>query len=225
MNRFRRFGMMFGVAVLAFTATVAVSAQDDYRSEVRSVSGFTGVHIGGAMEAEITVGGSYQVTVEAKAKFLPKIITEVRNNTLYVKQDRNWMDKIGWKNRGKVKITVSLPSLENLDISGASEVSVSGINSDKVSIDVSGASAVSVGGNTRTAMIDISGASNIKAEGFYADSADIDASGASSIKLNVATQLRVDASGASSVCYSGNPKVMKDTSGSSSVKACGEVAL
>ncbi|HUF03136.1 MAG TPA: head GIN domain-containing protein [Aridibacter sp.] len=219
---------IFALALAAFAiaaSAATAAAQDNYRSEARNVSGFTGVDIGGAMEAEITVGGSYEVIIEAKEDVLPRIITEVRNGSLVVKHDKAWKEKTDWKQRGKVKVTVSLPTLDNLDISGASAAKVTGVNSDKIDIDVSGASSVSIDGSARSATIDISGASNIKAIGFTTDTADIDASGASSIKLNVVSDLRADASGASSVCYGGSPRVQKDTSGSASVSGgCGAVA-
>lgn len=219
---------MIALALVAFAIAVSAAtaaAQDDYRSEARNVSGFTGVDIGGAMEAVINVGGNYEVVIEAKSEVLPKIVTEVRNGVLYVKHDKAWNDKIDWKQRGKVKVAVSLPELDNLDISGASVAKVTGVNSDKIDIDVSGASSVSIDGNARSATIDISGASNIKATSFTVDSVDIDASGASSIKLNVISDLRADASGASSICYGGSPRVQKDTSGSASVSGgCGAIA-
>lgn len=208
----------FAIAISAST----VAAQGEYRSEARNVSGFTGVDIGGAMEAVITVGGSYEVIVEAKADVLPKIITEVRGGSLVVKQDKEWNSKIDWKKRGKVKVSVSLPTLDDLDISGASSAKVTGVNADRLKIDVSGASDVSIDGYARTTDIDASGASNLDANRLQTDVAEIDASGASSVKLSVSSQLRADASGASSVCYGGNPSVQKDTSGASSVKGgCG----
>ncbi|REJ76216.1 MAG: DUF2807 domain-containing protein [Acidobacteria bacterium] len=221
MKGLKRTGMTFLVVVLAI-AFAATAFGQDYRSEARNVSGFTGVDIGGAMEADITVGGAYEVIIEAKADVLPKIITEVRGDSLIVKHDKAWGEKMDWKNRGKVKVTVTLPTLNDLDISGATRAVVKGVNSDTIDIDVSGASSVVLDGSARTSMIDVSGASSIKAIGFTTDSAEIDASGASSIKLNVTSQLRADASGASSVCYGGSPSVQKDTSGSSSVKGgCG----
>lgn len=223
MKIFKHTLIALALTAFAIAATAATAAaQDNYRTEARNVSGFTGVDIGGAMEAVITVGGNYEVTVEAKEDVLPKILTEVRNGSLIVKHDKAWNEKWDSKKRGKVKVTVSLPSLDDLDISGASVAKVTGVNSDKIDIDVSGASSVSIDGSARVSTIDISGASNIKATSFTTDSADIDASGASSIKLNVVSELRADASGASSVCYGGSPRVQKDTSGSASVSGgCG----
>jgi len=214
-----------GVSLLALilAAAAAASAQEERRSESRAVSGFTGVDIGGAMDATIEVGGGYEVRIEARADVLSKIVTEVRNGVLVVKHDKSLMEKSGLgKKRGKVNVYVSLPSLEDLDISGASNAKVSGVNSDSIRIDISGASDVTIGGYVRTADIDISGASDLEAIGLTTDTAEIDASGASSVKLSVTSSIRADASGASSVCYAGSPTVQIDTSGASSVKGgCG----
>lgn len=224
MKILKQTGMLAGLAVLAVAGIAAVNpGQDDVRSEVRNVSGFTGVDIGGAMTAKITVGGNYEVVVEAREEVLPAIITEVKNGRLIVKHDNDWWKNRGdKKKRGKVLVTVSLPLLDDLDISGATNAAVTGVNSDRLKIDVSGASNVSIQGSARSTDIDLSGASSLKALDLLSETSVIDLSGASSAKVNVTSELRADASGASSVCYAGSPRVQKDTSGASSVRGgCG----
>ena len=196
------------------------NTQDDLKLEVRNISGFTGVHIGGTISADITAGKEFKVTIEAREDILPKIITEVKKGNLIVRFEKGF-----WKNmrknkrkHGKVLVTVSLPRLDDVNISGASSAKVSGVDTRAMEIDVSGASSLSIEGNARDINVDLSGASNMKAINLKSESAKMDLSGASSAKLSVSTKLVVDASGASSICYSGSPTVQKDTSGASSVR-------
>ena len=192
---------------------------DDPKLEERKVSGFTGVHIGGTMSADITAGKDFKVTLEAEADILPKVITVVKKGILYVKWEKDfWKNMRGNRRNTKVRVTISLPKLDDVDISGASTGSVAGVDTNKMNIDVSGASTLSITGNARDLNVDLSGASSMRALDLKSESAKVDLSGASSAKLSVSGKLDVDASGASSVCYSGNPTVTKDTNGSSSVR-------
>lgn len=192
---------------------------DDLISEVRNVSGFDGVDIGGTITAKVTVGQNFSVVVEAEKDILPKIITKVKNNDLIVKFEKGFWKNRSYKSRKiKVRVTISLPALEDLDVSGASKASVSGVNSDKLTIDVSGASNVNIEGSAREIEVDLSGASSLMAKSLLSEVAEMDLSGASSAKINVTNSIRVDASGASSVRYLGDPQVQKDTSGASSIR-------
>ncbi len=227
-------GLMVGLVVLGFGvfATNAVTSdwgnsenetkivrQDDVKSEVRNLSGFSKVDVGGTIASEITVGQDFRVVVEAKESLLSKIITKVEDDTLKVQFEKDWWRSLKSKSDlGKFKVIISLPALDDLDISGASTSTVTGVNSNKLTIDVSGASKVSIEGSAREINIDLSGASSLKADKLFSEMADIDLSGASSADVNVTSDLRVDASGASSVRYTGNPRVQKATSGASSVR-------
>lgn len=193
-------------------------SNDDLKSESRNHTGFDKVSIGGAMIATINAGQSFEVTVEAKADVLPKVISKVEDGRLIIKMEKNWWKSMKKKyKRSNVRVTVSLPALKDVDISGASKATVAGINNDKLSIDISGASDVKIEGTARDVEIDLSGASNLRAGGLYTQIANMDLSGASRAEINVASSLDVDASGASSVKYIGEPSVRKDTSGASSV--------
>lgn len=193
--------------------------QDDVKSEVRNVSGFSKIDIGGTIVGNITVGKDFSVVVEAKEQVLSEIITKVEDNTLKVKFEKGFWKRMKKKYRNtKAKVTISLPMLEDLDVSGASRVSAVGVNSDKFNLDVSGASSVNIEGSAREIIADISGASSLRASKLLSEVMDMDLSGASSARVNVSTELRVDASGASSVRYTGEPSIEKDTSGASSVR-------
>jgi len=194
------------------------ASQDDLKSEVRNLSGFDGVSIGGSITATVTAGQNYEVVVAAKQEVLPKVITKIKGNTLHVEFEKNWWKGMKKKyKRTNVRVTISLPELKDLDVSGASKATVAGLNNERLTIDVSGASDVSIEGTAREINIDLSGASNLKAENLHSEVAEMDLSGASSAKVNVSGKLNVDASGASSVRYIGDPNVTKDTSGASSV--------
>jgi len=208
------------MAVLVVLVATSAAVAFDRKKEIRNVTGFDGVDIQNTISADVTAGEAYSVEVEADADVLPHILTEVRKGSLHVEFERSWWKKNSRNyKRIKVNVTISLPELNDVDVSGASTVNVRGVNSDRFDIDVSGASVLSIQGNARDVDIDLSGASVLRALDLLTDIAVVDLSGASNVKLSVSTELSVDASGASSINYKGNPRVRKETSGASSVSS------
>ncbi len=202
------------------------------KTEQRDLSGFTGVDAGGVFDITITPSSEYSVSIEAAEQLLPLIETKVSNETLKIKFDRRV------RNVGDVKVLISMPDLDHVDLSGASSLQVEqGFESEKFSVDMSGAASSSLDiavnkllvdlsgaadlellGKAYTLTLDASGASDISAEDMLVKDAQIDLSGASEIDLNVSGDLVVEASGASDVNCIGRPQTSKiDTSGMSDI--------
>lgn len=183
------------------------------KSETRNVSGFKTIDGGGAIVLEVAVGKEFAVEVEADDNLLPLVKTEVSGNELKIFTE----DRISTRNEMRVRI--SMPELEALNLSGASNGTVSDINTDSLKLEASGASKIFINGNARTLRADASGASKIDAENLSTENADVEASGASSVRVNAVNDLQADASGASNIVYTGEPKnIRENSSGASSVK-------
>ncbi len=195
-----------------FTNFSGVQGSGTSKSENRNVSGFKKVDASGAVNVEITAQKSFSVTVEADDNLLANIKTEVKGDTLKIYSE----DRISPKT--KVKVTISMPTIENLDVSGASSGSVVSVNADSLELKASGASKIKIDGTAKELNADASGASSIDAENLKVEDADVEASGASKITVSAANDLKVDASGASKITYTGEPKNIKqNSSGTSSV--------
>ncbi len=202
------------------------------RTELRDLSGFTGVDAGGVFDITISPATEYSVSIEAGEQLLPLIETRVSNDTLKIKFDRSV------KNVGDVKVVIGMPALNHVDLSGASALQVEpGFEADRFTVDLSGAASSSLdiavnkllvdlsgaadlelAGKAYTLVLDASGASEISAEDMVIRDAQIDLSGASEIDLNVTGELVVEASGASEVNCIGRPESSRvDTSGMSDI--------
>jgi hypothetical protein len=200
--------------VFDFSFVTSVRGSGSVVSEVRSVSDFTAIDVGGVFEVEVSIGKDYSVEVLADDNLLQHIKTEVHAGVLNIETTRSI------KSRNPFRVRVSAPSITNVDASGASKVAVDGIRNSNFDIDSSGASKISLSGETSSLQVDVSGASHIDAENLKAETAAVDASGASKVTLFVTGRLTSAASGASRIVYSGSPSsVQKKTSGASSVRA------
>jgi hypothetical protein len=191
---------------------VKIKGSGNLQTERREVPAFSAVKVGGAANLEINVGGEQSVEIETDDNLLELTKAYVKNNTLHIERRGN----IWTKSPLRVRITV--PHLNRLNLSGASKADVKGVRADKFELDLSGASKVNIEGEAVTFIGDMSGASTLNADNFKTVKAVVEASGASKADVFVSEDLNADASGASKIYYAGNPKtVREDESGASKV--------
>ncbi len=181
-------------------------------SEVRDLSEFTSVDVGGVFQVEITAQRDFSVEVEADDNLLPLIKTEVVDGTLRIETT----DKL--KSSNPFRIRISVPDIERLDVSGAAKLNLKDLKNSRLTLDSSGASSIALTGETSQLSIDISGSTKVDAEGLSSQKASVKASGASYASVNVSDDIYADASGASTIKYAGSPaNVREETSGASRV--------
>ncbi|TDH26478.1 DUF2807 domain-containing protein [Segetibacter sp. 3557_3] len=215
---------MMWILLLAITSAGAQQVIYDENAEVRSVSNFRSIEVSGTVMLYVSQGSTHAVAVSAgEAKYNEKIKTEVNNGVLKISVEGGVWNGFSWANR-KLKAYVSLPSLEKLEVSGASvanimegfkaqalNVSVSGASEVKgrvelktLKLDVSGASVIRLSGTTESAAIDASGAARVHGYELKAETVRVNASGASTVNITAIKAFTADASGGSSVRYEGN---------------------
>lgn len=205
------FGRMFDLPV----HFGSVEGSGQMVSEVRSVEKFHGVDVGGVFRVEIVAGSQTGVEIEADDNLLPLIRTHVdHSGILHIDCERRI------KSQNDIRVRVTTPDIDDLDVSGAANVTITGLKNDGINVDASGASRIKVSGETAKLTVDISGATKVDADDLEAVNAHVGASGASNATVNVSGKLAADLSGASHVTYSGSPtSVEKKTSGAASVTA------
>jgi hypothetical protein len=219
--------LLFALSAVNFLqAQEIIHTVKDPMAEGRKVGSFTGIQVEGAIDVYLTQSNETAVAVSASSEeFRNAIVTEVRGNTLYV----SFNYKFAWHNRvnPKIRAYVSVPRLESLNISGASDVNIAGVfKFDQVKVVLSGASNLKgevelnngsivmtgasdcrMSGKADRIKIQVSGASSFKGYELQSGDADIQASGASDVRMTISESLTVEASGASSVHYKGEPRL------------------
>ncbi len=182
------------------------------------LKGFRRIEAGGAFVITIRKGDTFEVIADTdEQNDLNDIDFEVHNNTLEI----GHKDKFSFGRRNEtVRINVTMPSLEGLDISGASTLKVIGFKDKSKDLDIqlSGASKAAIDVEVRKIEFDASGASKADLRG-SAEKINMDISGACHIdaKRMQINQARADASGASHISF-GKVKVFdSNTSGASKI--------
>lgn len=187
------------ISMLAMTGCIRKNLSENagaITTQSYNNTGFTGVDIGSALKLEVTYGTTYSVTITAGQNLLQKIQVTQTGDILKIRTDGwsiNW-----WWGHTTPKVTITMPVLETLNLSGASNGVISGFKSaNSFTATTSGASDLDVDAETGFFKADVSGASNIKGR-LVSAGADIKLSGASDIDLTGnGENIKLDCSGAS----------------------------
>ncbi len=226
--------LISGLATSGF-AQIVIS---DANAQKRDVSGFHAIQVSSAIDLTLSQGNEEAVAVSASdTKYLSNIHTEVKDGVL-----RIWYENVGRHisfGSKKLRAYVSVKSLDRLDASGASDVTINGnihsnqlelrlsgasdfkgaVETGSLRVSISGASDAMVRGTAGSVTIDASGASDFKGFDLVSQTCDLNASGASDIKITCDKELNATASGASDVHIRGQGVIRKmHNSGASSIK-------
>ena len=215
---------------------VSLTGSGNVVTQEEAISDFDKVDISHSFEVDIKQGESFSVVIRVDDNLVEQLQVEKFGSTL----------KIGLKpdvsivSNATLEAEITMPELTGLDISGASNATISGFKSTNnltvdlsgasslrgdieagdTSFDLSGSSDANLTGSGGNLTLDASGSSDVDLSDFPVADAEIDASGASTVTVNASGRLDVEASGASNVYYLGDPSMGTiETSGASSVES------
>lgn len=166
-------------------------------AEDRKVDAFDKIQAGDAYEINVTLGKPASLKIEAPKDLLPHLSTVVKGGELEIKSDVSY----SLRNGAKVIVTISVPSLTAVNLSGASAMQISGmVKADDFKAEASGASTLRFSGDVGSISIEASGSSKAELEKLTAKKGSISASGASNIKIDGACDdATVESTGSSKV--------------------------
>lgn len=221
------------LAALAGTFFFTACEEDTTEQTEQSydLSDFSKIDLGDAFKIEITQGNSYEVKARSTARNIDDLRFKVVNGKLTAKYD------VYRANRKQTKITIQLPTLTYLRLSGATETDLQGfynatedlelqidgasqldadVDYDFVDLVMSGASELTINGSAHSLKANISGTSRVYGSDFQTKNVDANVSGVSKVQIAVEQSLTGSVSGSSELRYAGNPnKVQVDVSGGS----------
>ncbi len=210
-----------------------VDGSGDSQTETYAFDSFDKVNIGSTFESTITIqSGEPSVEITMDDNFFEHVDVDVSNGELRIR-----MDAGNYDHNVDPRVVITMPSLVELDLSGATETELSGLDEDEFDVEISGASSLTFEGSADKLTIDSSGSSNIEADGsakeirlnisgasdvdlddVTADTADVDLSGASSAEFGEISSVTGELSGAASLEVPDGTNVSVSTSGASSVE-------
>lgn len=207
--------MAAGIAtsVLYSVAGSATMTHNDDRERItqsRDVPVFTRIEIKGAIDLELTAGKSQSISIEAHEDHMHHITTEVSDGVLIIDMEEGGR---GFWNDSNVDVTITMETLNGIDVRGAVDGNFMNINSDEFEIDIRGAADVDIKGTCGTLTLDVKGASDIDADKFKCKNVEVDVKGAGSASVFASESVDADVAGVASISVYGNPKNVRKHSG------------
>lgn len=217
---------------MVLTLGAGIKAQE---TKTFDVDEFNKIDIGGIFEVYVTQSDQHALKIEANAKSMEKITTEVKNNTLYLgikkKGMKNFKTPVAYINvkklnginaHGAVELeTENTIETENfkLDISGAADGDIK-IKTKKLETSLAGAANLDMEGEAESHTIEVSGAGSLDATELKTKKTDIEVSGAANAEIHASEEVNGNISGMGNIEIKGNPKVRNiTTSGLGEVKS------
>lgn len=212
------------LSLLALVPISMMAQSSKVIKEKRNLSGFSAISISSGLDAVLTQGKNFSVTIEATQESMDNLRMEVKNETLYVSSERGFrfLDIFKSRSNNIRKVHITLPQLQKITASGGSNIlAQTQFSTENMKIVMSGGSDLKnlslhcqsldckmSGGSDayihlvkgESVKLTASGGSDISLSGISAALVDLQTSGGSDVKLEgTTTNLQVKASGGSDV--------------------------
>ncbi len=182
-------------------------------TEKRDVAPFETLDLNGAFTASVTCGKVRSLEISGDDNIIPLIRTEVRDGRLYVYSSKSFTTK------NSLKISVAVPDLHGVAVSGANTVSIANVENDSLKIETDGVSTATVAGKTKMLEARLSGGAALRADGLRADLVRIEVSGTGDADVYATAKLDVSINGVGSIRYRGNPVISRQITGVGDISA------
>jgi hypothetical protein len=218
-----------------FGAGKVIKGDGNVITTTHDVENFQNIDIQGVFDIILIPGAGMPVLLETDENLQELIDIKVRNNTLYVSQNKDAVYR-----HSKMRLQIPYSELEKIyvggacklrsddplisdkmlfDISGAADIDLA-LDVSSLQTKVSGAANIKFNGRAKKHNVRLSGASNIRAEELRSDNTDISLSGAGSAHIYASEKLEAALSGVGSIRYYGEPNNIKiNKSGIGSIRA------
>lgn len=204
-------------------------------TEIKDFNGFTEIEAHNGFQLKVVQSSTFSIEITADDNLHEHIKVSKPGDTLKIELDGIW-----GCNSCTLEAKITMPDINNLNLSGGSRADISGFNlSHDFSVELSGGSRLDGSITVADADFNLSGGSRINLEGsgndlvvdgsggsqldldlFPISNADISLSGGGKADINVSGTLSVDLSGGSQVTYVGQPTLGDiDLSGGSTIRS------
>jgi hypothetical protein len=192
-------------AALLLLSVLAACQRYEEGSQVtqnRGVDAFHSVELRGAATLDVLVGAQQSLVVEGGSRGLERLRTEVRNGRLVIESRGNWL----W-NQGttRLRVRITVPQLRALELNGAGNITINGLDGGALALVLSGAGALEGGGRVETLTARVNGAGSIDLSRLEATDAEVAVNGTGSIDVNVTGRLDATVNGVGNIEYLGKP--------------------
>lgn len=168
-------------------------------AQTRTVPAFSKLDLAGSAEVIVTAGRSQSVVVHADANLLSHVTTRVASATLVIGTTGSFTT------RSPIRVVVTVPSLTSAGLSGSGTMSISGINTPRLSLTLPGSGVLRASGTATHLEITLAGSGQAQLADLVAGHVRAVLAGSGTIVVTATTSLFASVTGSGTITYSGNP--------------------
>lgn len=210
------------------------------KTETRSIESFDKINFKDFGTLILTQGEQESLTIEADDDLMDDLISEVRDGTLYLGMDEDWISRIGKlvstifsTSNHKVTYYLTFVSLQKINASGKCNLKCDSLKADTLKVNISGYGNMNIdqleanglkvnisgrgdfkaAGAVEEQIINVSGSGDYQAPDLSSQNTKISISGQGDATLRVEESLNITISGVGNVKYYGRPKLRQVISG------------
>lgn len=182
-------------------------------TETRNLPPFGSVDLAGSNIVTIRVGEEQSVVVHADNNLVDRVTTTVRDGSLVIG------DLPGsYTAKSPMSVTVSVPSLDELTLTGSGVIAVTGIEAESLTVRLPGSGVLRATGAATKLDVTLDGSGDAQLEQLIAGDVRAVVSGSGRIVLTATKSLDASVPGSGAIMYSGDPReVTKSITGSGAI--------
>jgi hypothetical protein len=222
-----RIGLVAVVAVVAVTAIVVfvdlavrndgvstsqISGSGVATTEYRELVPLSRVELAGANIVTVRVGPAQSVAVTADDNLVDHVTTTVRSGSLVIADDVG-----SFTAKTPMRVTVSVPSLDGVTLSGSGTVTVDGVTATDFIADLSGSGILKASGTADHLTAVLSASGTVDLQDLVAQDVIARLDGTGEMNVHATSTLDATLTGTGSIVYSGSPFVTTHDTGTGSI--------
>ena len=204
----------------------------------RTTGDYNGISCAGSFDYVLVAGTEGKITIEGEENLLKHVVTEVKNNKLVVKTEKNINLK---PSMGKnIKVTIPFQDIDDIALAGngdltntdpinATELNISLAGSGDIVLTVetnsvkgrlAGSGDLTLKGNTSNLDAQIAGSGDFHGFDLQANTTEVSIAGSGDAEVVSKEKLKARIAGSGDITYKGNPKIEDNkVLGSGSIKS------
>ena len=209
--------LLLTVSTLAFAPLAQAHDVEDHGpkkgdvEQTHDLQDFDAIEVRGVYRLNVTAGEDYRVFTSGQPKEVDRMKVYVEDGVLILDQNKDKKKKS--RDRKGVWVDISLPSLNELNITGVGTGDITGVDSDNFDLDVSGVGELTIEGRCGALDTSMRGVGSIDARGLECEDADVSLKGVGEVTLFASESVEVSAKGIGSVDVYGKPKSVEKSKG------------
>jgi hypothetical protein len=179
------------------TDSSAASAAD--KTETRQAGKFSGIDLRAPADVVFSIGASPSITVSGPADVLPLLLTSIHDDVLTIEfKEHVTLTRA-------VKVVITSPSLQAVNLAGSGSMTASGIHGDSLNLNVSGSGSIVASGRVTTVNVAIHGSGGVDVHAVQANALNASVHGSGGLHGFASNAAIIDLSGSGDVQISGKP--------------------